>query len=332
MARPNRQKIKLLKIIEMLRQEADMDHPLKTLEICKKLNDMEISCDRRTVTQDMALLNEEGYVVVSKQIGHEKGYYLDEEPRGLSVPELKIIIDALQAANFVTEAKTDELVEKVARLGGTRKRDILESNIVHFNNRKHSNEEIYENVETLERAIQKKQQAAFYYFKLNENGERVYQKDKKRYVVEPIALIFNEDNYYLMTWNSKYGAGTTYRVDRMDDISIEEEPITEQALMKDAEIAEYTGQVFKMYGGEPWDVTIEFKDALIGPVQDKFGEDVNIIRTGPDRCVASVKVQVSPTFWGWMFQFAGMMKILSPQSLVDNYQEIAGVAGEIIEE
>ena len=120
MARPNRQKIKLLKIIEMLRQEADMDHPLKTLEICKKLNDMEISCDRRTVTQDMALLNEEGYVVVSKQIGHEKGYYLDEEPRGLSVPELKIIIDALQAANFVTKAKTDELVEKVARLGGTR--------------------------------------------------------------------------------------------------------------------------------------------------------------------------------------------------------------------
>lgn len=328
MAEPNKQKIKLIKILELLRQEADMEQPLKTREICTKLNELGISCDRRTVTMDMALLNEEGITVHSKMIGHEKGYYLDEQPRGLNIPELKIIIDALQAANFVTEGKTEELVNKVANLAGTRKKEIMDGNIVHFNNRKHTNEEIYENVVTLETALQGRKQASFYYFKLNENCEKVYQKEKKRYVVEPIALIFNEDNYYLMTCNSKYEDITNYRVDRMEEVAVEEEPISEVAMLKDEEIATYTGQVFKMYGGELRDVTLDFHDSLIGPIHDKFGEDINIIRTGTDRCVASVKVQFSPTFWGWMFQFAGDMKILSPQDMVDEYRKIAARASE----
>ena len=140
--------------------------------------------------------------------------------------ETKIIIDALQAANFVTEGKTEELVNKVANLAGTRKKVIMDANIVHFNNRKHTNEDIYENVATLEKALQGKKQASFYYFKLDENCEKVYQKEKKRYVVEPFALIFNEDNYYLMTWNSKYEDITTYRVDRMEEVAVEEEPIS----------------------------------------------------------------------------------------------------------
>ncbi len=319
MIKDNKQKIKLLQLNEMLRQESDPEHPLRTVVICDKLKTFGISCDRRTLSKDIKVLREFGFDIKEKMIGHEKGYYVDQ--RGFSVAELKIMIDAIQAASFVTKDKTDDLVYRIATMGGTRKSDILKSNIVCFNTRKHTNEEIYSNVEVLEKALQEKTQASFYYFDLNEKGERVYRKEKKRYVVEPMALIFNEDNYYLMCFSSKYDGITNYRVDRMEDVQVEEEPVTPGAIIDDSDIAEYTKQAFKMYGGPVIDITLEFDDKLLGVVEDKFGEDVNVVRTGPDKLVASVQVQESPVFWGWLFQFGKQMKILSPESLVKQYKD-----------
>ncbi|MCR5487111.1 MAG: WYL domain-containing protein [Lachnospiraceae bacterium] len=318
MVKSNYQKIKLLKLIEMLRQESDPDHPLRTMVICKKLTTMGISCDRRTLSKDIGLLRDFGYEIGSKMIGHEKGYYVEE--RGFSVPELKIMIDAIQAATFVTKEKTEDLVNRIAAMGGTRKLDIIKSNIVCFNTRKHSNEEIYDNVEVLEEALQAKKKASFYYFDKDEQGNRIYRKDKKRYKAEPMALIFHEDNYYLMCFSSKYDGITNYRVDRMEGVLVENEPVSSKAIMDDSDIARFTEQAFKMYGGPVTDVTIEFDDSLMGAVQDKFGEHVHIVRTSPDKCVASVQLQVSPTFWGWIFQFGKKVKILSPEALAEEYK------------
>jgi len=327
MVKDNCQKIKLLKLIEMLRQESDPDHPLRTVVICKKLTKMGISCDRRTLSKDIGLLRDFGYEIGSKMIGHEKGYYVDN--RGFSVPELKIMIDAIQAATFVTKDKTEDLVNRIAAMGGTRKVDIINSNIVCFNTRKHSNEGIYDNVEVLEEALQAKKKASFYYFDRDEKGNRIYRKNKKRYEVEPMALIFHEDNYYLMCFSSKYDGITTYRVDRMEGVLVENEPVSSKAIMDDSDIAKYTEQAFKMYGGPVTDVTIEFEDGLMGAVQDKFGEHVHIVRTSPEKCVASVQLQVSPTFWGWIFQFGKKMKILSPEGLVDEFKNKASALVEM---
>lgn len=319
MVRDNCQKVKLLKLIEMLRQDSDENHPLKTVEICEKLARMGITCDRRTLSKDIHTLRNYGYEIGAVMIGHEKGYFMVEKE--FTIAELKIMIDAIQAASFVTPEKTDDLVNKVASMGGSSKVDILKSNIVCFNARKHTNEGIYDNVEVLEEAIQAKKQASFYYFDRNEKGQRVYRKDKKRYVVEPMALIFNEDNYYLMCFSSKYDGITNYRVDRMEEVAVEDAVVSEGAMIDDSDIAEYTRQAFKMYGGPVMDVTLDFDDKLIGVVQDKFGEHVNIVRTAPNRCVAPVQLQVSPTFWGWLFQFGKQMRILSPESLVNECRD-----------
>lgn len=197
MENDNRQKVKLLQLIEIMKQETDPEHPLKTIELCAKLKELGITCDRRTLSRDISVLQEFGYPISSKMIGHEKAYF-SEEKRSFSVAELKIMIDAIQAASFVTTNNTDDLVNRIAEMGGSRKADILKSNIVCFNTRKHTNEDIYKNVEVLEEALQGKTMASFYYFDRNEKGERIYRKDKKRYMVEPMALIFHEDNYYLM--------------------------------------------------------------------------------------------------------------------------------------
>ena len=128
-----------------------------------------------------------------------------------------------------------------------------------------------------------------------------------------MALVFNEDNYYLMSFSQKYDNVTNYRVDRMDEVMVEDEPVSEKAILPDDDIAGYTEQVFKMYNGPVTDITVEFDDKLIGVIQDKFGEDTKIVRTAPTRCVASLKVQISPVFWGWIFQFIGEMSIVSPE-------------------
>lgn len=322
----NCQKIKLLKLMELLRQETDEHHPLSTNEICNRLSTMGISCERRTLAKDILLLNEQGFEVMCCRVGKEKGYYIED--RSFSVPEIKILIDAVQAANFITEKKSSELIDKISALGGSHQADILKSNLVHFNTRKHSNETIYYSVAYLEDAIQQKNKVLFRYFDLDEHGEKVYRRDGHRYVVEPVALVFHEDNYYVVVYSAKHDSTANYRIDRMDSVEIIDEPVSQKALTLRNEVAGYTERVFKMYGGQSVDLVIEFDDKLIGAVYDKFGENTKMIRTHEHGCVATVKVQISPTFWGWLFQFGNQMRILSPANLTEEYKNMVG---EVIE-
>lgn len=319
MSQENNQKIKLLKLMELLRQETDEDHPMRTGVICDKLRAMNISCDRRTLHKDMKMLNEQGYEVMREMIDHELAYYVSD--RSFSVPELKILIDAVQAASFVTDRKSTELIDKIAELGGSHRAEILKDNIVRFNTRKHSNEAIYYNVGYMEQAIQQNKKIIFRYFDLDENRQKVYRRDGHHYVVEPVGLVFIEDNYYLVVYSTKHEGTANYRVDRMDSVEIIEEEITEVAKLHRDNLSSMTESSFKMFGGRAVDITLEFEDSLIGVVYDKFGEDTNMRRIDEHTCIAVVNVQISPTFFGWLFQFGKKMRITSPAAMKDEYMK-----------
>lgn len=319
MAKENSQKIKLLKLMELLRQETDEQHPMAATVVCQKLNDMEVACDRRTLTRDIQALNDYGYEVMTTMISHEKAYYVED--RSFSVPELKILIDAVQAASFVTEKKTAELIEKIANLGGSHSAEILQSNMVCFNTRKHRNESIYYNVAYLEDAIEQNKKVIFRYYDLDANGQKVYRRGGHHYVVEPIGLVFNEDNYYLMVYSARHDNTANYRIDRMDSVEIVEEDICKKALELRQSVAGYTEQAFKMYGGQPVQITLQFSNKLIGAVYDRFGEGTKMIPIGDEDCAATVMVQISPTFWGWIFQFGKLMRIISPDGIIEQYKE-----------
>lgn len=319
-------KMKMLALWEILRQDSDAEHPLSTNELCRKLNAKGIPCERKSVPTDMAQFKDYGFEVESKKIGRERVYYIED--RQFSVPELKILIDAVQAATFITPKKSAELVEKLAALGGSHRAEILRSNIVHFNTRKHTNESIFYSVNELEQALIQKRQASFLYFDLNEKHERVYRKEQKRYIVDPIALVFLSDNYYLMCYSTKYEQIVSYRVDRMENVTVLETPACPQAQLPEQQIAAFTEQTFKMFGGETEEVTLRFSDELIGTVYDKFGEDTQMYRVDENSCGAKVTVQVSPTFWGWVFQFRGELEIVEPQELIDTYKSLLESASE----
>lgn len=321
MAEEKNQKIKLMKIMEILRQETDEEHPMTKVELAARLVAMNVSCSPRSLIRDIKLLNEQGYEIMERLMGHEKGYFVCD--RSFSVPELKILIDAVQAAGFVTEKKTGELVDKIAALGGSHRAAILKGNIVKFNTRKHTNETIYYTVGFIEDAIQRNKKIVFRYFDLDENGQKVYRRDGHHYVVEPVALVFNEDNYYLIVYSEKHDGTANYRVDRIDSVEIIDDPISDKARSLRRKVARYTEEAFKMFNGQPETITLRFTDKLIGPVLDKFGEVTKMTRVDDHTIEATVQVRIAPTFWGWLFQFGTDMDIMEPEALKEEYKNKA---------
>ena len=317
MPNDNCQKIKLLKLMELLRRDTDEDHPITTSEICRRLGEMGISCERRTVGKDMKLLREQGYEIMSELSGHENSYWIAD--RSFSLPELKILMDAVQAAHFIPPDKTEELVAKIAALGGSHQSELLQGNLVRFTARKHSNHSIFYNVQEIETAIQHEQTVSFRYFDLDEKMERIYRGNARRYHVEPLTLVYEDNNYYMLTYSAKYDHLTPYRVDRMDRVQVEESPLSKTALEKKENSKIAVEQASRMFMGKTRSITLEFSDQLIGTMFDKFGEDLKIERVNADLCRAPVEIQISPTFWSWLFLYPGEIRVVKQKELVEQY-------------
>ena len=318
---PKFQKIKLLKIWEILNRKTDEQHPITTQELIAELNILGITADRRTIYTDIDSLQEFGYEIQNKRRNHDMVYWLPK--RQFDLPEIKIIMDCIYSSKFVTASKTEELIDKLADLGGSGRGDLLKRNAIHFNAVKHSNESIYEIVDVLERAIESKKKVSFNYFLLNQSGERVYKHNNKLYVEEPLAMVCNDGNYYLLCYHSEEEYENhikTFRVDRIDNISLLEEEISKEGKTALRKAKQYSLQAFKMYGGPLRRVTLKFDESLIGVIYNKFGEKTVIKKSG-DKFTASVQVQISPTFWGWIMQFPTTMKIKSHEDLKEQYRD-----------
>lgn len=313
-------KLKLLRLLELLQSESTQQKPLSTAQICLRLEKMGMHCERRTLYRDIKLLIDCGYDIEIVTERNANLYYYKKETE-LSFSELKILIDAAKAASFITQEQTEELLRKLVALGGSRKKELLSSNMVFFNSHKHSNTDVYDAVSTIEAAIKNKTRISFFYFDLDEHAERVYRHDKKEYLVDPIVLIFKNDNYYLRGYAPDHDEIRNYRVDRMADVKTTTLPMDAKANVSPAEIEEYISQSFKMYGGETVEALLEFKDKLLDVIFDKFGEGTPIVRKNDNTCIATVKVQASPTFWGWYFQFPDKMRICSPDSLAEECEK-----------
>ena len=313
----NCQKIKLLKLMELLRHETDENHPITTSEICRRLGEMGISCERRTVGKDMKVLREQGFEIMSELKGHENSYWISD--RSFELPELKILMDAVQAARFIPKDKTEDLLAKIAALGGSHQAELLQGNLVRFNTRKHSNRSIFYNVQAIEDALQARRKLSFRYFDLNENLEKVYRMDGGSYVTEPVTLIYDDNNYYMTAYSVKYQHLVSYRVDRMDQVRVEEEALSEEAQAQIGKSSNMVEKAFRMFRGEQRVVTLHFRDNMIGILYDKFGEDLQIDRIDNNICEATVTVQISPPFWSWLFMLSGDLRLVGPSDLMKEY-------------
>lgn len=140
-----------------------------------------------------------------------------------------------------------------------------------------------------------------------------------RYEAEPVSLVYDDNNYYMVCYSPKYGHTVTFRVDRMEKVRTEDEIISEEAMKQRDDPTETVAQAFRMFFGEQREVKLRFHDRLIGLMYDKFGEDLKITRVDGQHCEAEVTVQISPPFWSWLFMLSGDMRLTGPEDLVERY-------------
>ena len=310
-------RVRLLRIWEILNRETDEDHPMGTETLREKLLEGGIDCHRVTLYEDIKLLNEAGYEIMTRR-GRSNQYYVMD--RKFSNPEVHILMDAVQAASFITEKKTAELVDKIAHLAGSQKAAVLKKNIVQFNTAKSDNESIYYSVSEIVTAINNRQKILFRYFDYDRNHERVYRRDGHRYVVSPFATIFADGHYYLVIYDDRHNKMVHYRIDRMENVTL----LNELAVMPPDEIAfdfgSYKKQLFGMFSGETTSVTIEMSSHLIDVVFDLFGENTKILPLGDNKIRFSADVQISDLFYGWCSSFSENVKLIAPQNVLNDYK------------
>lgn len=315
----NVRKVKLLKIWEILSRETDEDHPMSTQDIIKRLGAVGIPCERRTLYADVKTLNEFGYEILCNR-GTRNEYFVTD--RTFNISELQILIDAVQAASFVTEKKTAELIDKIASLGGNQKADVLKGNIVQFGTIKGKNESIYYSVSEITQAINNKKKISFNYFNYDVGHVRKYRmrksnpSERKLYVVNPVATVFHDDKYYLFCYNDFHGNIVQYRVDRMENVNMLEADIIPNKESPDFDLSKHQRSLVGMFGGKEECVTFHCDNSVLDSIYDKFGESVAIKKIDENTLKFSAKVQLSKPFYSWVCGFGNKLKIVAPKSAV----------------
>ena len=310
----HQRKIRPKVVYDILLKESDEQHPMSTYEIIDKLKERGISAERKTLYEDIKLLNAYGYEVLSER-GRTNYYYVVD--RSFDIAELRILTDAVEAARFVTAKKSAVLQKKLMELAGKSGKESLGAEHLRFDVVKLKNENIFYNVDTLDACISAGKKCSFLYFDYDFEGRRRYRKDMQPYVVSPVQMLFEDNNYYLLAISEHPGV-TAYRVDRMDKVTMEADDAERGDV---ADISEFRKQVFSMYGGEAVNVELECDESYVNVIVDKFGFGVTMLKLDDSTVRIKVRVQLSPTFFGWLATGGGKIKIAAPAEAEEKYRE-----------
>lgn len=316
MARESNQKLKILYLLKILWEETDEENALTMNEIIAELSRYGIPAERKSIYDDIEKLQFFGVDVATRR-NRTTEYFIAQRP--FEIPELKLLVDAVQSSNFITSKKSEELINKLSNLTSKYQAKSLKRQVYVADRVKTLNECIYYNVDRLYSAIDQNKQISFKYFHYTVKKEKEFRKEGKRYVTSPYALSWDNENYYLIAFSEKYQNYTHYRVDRMSDIEIVNQKRVIPPANKHLDLADYSKKAFNMYNGSEETVELQFDNSLINVVIDRFGQNIFLQKADDYSFVIKTKVLVSPTFFAWMFQFNDKAKILSPEHVVQRY-------------
>lgn len=324
MAKSSRQKQKLLYLHKILLEKTDENHPLTFSEIKQELAAYGIQTERKSFYDDLEILESFGLDICRVRTNTVK-YFVGS--RDFEVAELKLLVDAIQSAKFITRSKSLKLIEKLEGLVSENEGRLLHREVVVTNRVKTLNERIYYNVDFLHNAISQGKKVSFKYleWKINFGGEqkiiRTERKNGESYVVSPWVLCWDDENYYLVAYDSAAGIIKHFRVDKMEKITLLDDKRDGEAVFEKFNPARYAKSVFSMFGGEECDVKLSVSNELIGVMVDRFGSDIYVIKETDHSFILNVKVVLSPQFYAWLFGMGTGVKLLTPQRAVREYRD-----------
>ncbi len=319
MAQGEKQRIKLLYLLKILSEETDDNHGLTLKEITAKLNAYGINADRKTLYSDFEALRSFGIDIINAKGGRDTYYHIGS--RQFELPELKLLVDSVQSAKFLSARKSNELIKKIESLGSRHDAKHLQRQVWISGRIKTMNESIYYNVDTLHEAISANKQVRFHYYQWNIKKEMELRKGGAWYKVSPWGLMWNDENYYLIAFDAEEQKIKHYRVDKMIHLQTIEEERKGSKEFKEFNLPKYTKSLFRMFSGEPATVTLEGRNELAGVVIDRFGKDIIIQKKDEDHFSAQVNVAVSGQFLGWVFAIGDGLKITAPEKVVEQMRD-----------
>ena len=315
MARQSGQKLKLLHLQDILRRETDEDHPLTLAQIQELLEQRGVSAERKSLYDDMEQLRLLGEDIVTTRDTTVR-YYIGE--RTLDMPQLRLLVDAVQSSKFITRKKSEELIRRLESLTSRHLAGQLQRQVLVSGRIKNMNESIYYNVDSLQTAITANRQVRFQYFDWGSDKKQHLRHEGKLYTVSPWALTWDDENYYLIAYDKDRAEVRHYRVDRMLRIRQTDTPREGEAVFRKMDMALYTRKTFGMFGGEEQPVTLWCTARMAGIILDRFGQDVALIPEGEGFTVR-VPVVVSPQFFSWLSGFGTDIRLIKPQAVAEEY-------------
>lgn len=320
MAKCENQKLKLLLLKDYLEQNTDEQHPATMAELLAYLSENGISAERKSIYSDLQALEDYGMDLIHTG-GKKAGYYLAS--RAFELPEVSLLVDAVQSSKFLSEKKSMDLIKKLSTLASIHQAKSLRRQVTVTGRVKTMNESIYYNVDRIHEAINSNSQITFRYFEWGVDHEKHFRKELR--TASPYALCWDSENYYLVAHTDAHGI-THFRVDKMASITQTGIPRTVTEETKRIDLADYAKQVFYMFNGERVSVRLRFHSSLAGVVIDRFGRDVMLIPDGEEHFCITIDVMLSPMFLSWLTSFGDRVRILSPDSVIDAYKKLCAAS------
>ena len=317
MAKSPNQKLKLLYLVDILERKTDENHPMTAAALIEELEKVDVSAERKSIYDDINQLIDYGYDIVHNKARVGGGYYMAS--RRFELAELKVLVDSVQASRFISAKKTRELIDKLEKLCSIHEEKQLKRQVYVLNRIKTDNESIFYNVDYIHEAIHCNKQISFQYYEWSTSKEMKLRRNGERYVVSPLGLIWDDENYYLIAYEEDNGI-RHYRVDKMKSIEILEALRSEESGYKDFDPASYSNKVFGMYGGETGTVTLSFPEKLTGVMLDRFGKDILLRKDGESHFSIRADVVISDHFFGWLAGLGKQVKIVSPDNIREQYK------------
>ena len=318
MAKASNQKLKLIYLIKIFTEKTDENHCLSSQDLIAELSSYGIPAERKSIYDDIECLVHLGYDIVNVKSRTNGGYYLAS--REFELPELKLLVDAVQSSRFITQKKSRELISKIEKLAGPYDAKQLQRQVFVAGRVKTENESIYYNVDSIHHAIQNNVPIVFTYLEWNVKKELQPRREGKTYQISPFALTWQDENYYLIAYDDIEEKIKHFRVDKMKKITeLSDEKRKGMEAFEKFDIGEYTKYTFGMFGGKTETITLRLPAQMVGIILDRFGRDTDIRSLDDSFVSARINAAVSGQFYGWVTGLGEQVSILTPDTVRQGY-------------
>lgn len=311
-------KLKFLYLIDIFKKYTDEEHALNVSEICELLESRYgLTSERKSLYKDIEILTDYGFDMIHANTP-KNGYFLGE--REFETAELRLLSDAVQAADFISPQKTRQLITKIESFSSKYQAQNLREQVYIDSRRKTNNEKIYYVISNLDTAIKQQKMVKLIYTRRHITDKYTTCSEERDFILNPYALIWSDDHYYLICNNPKYDNLMHLRIDRI--LSVEMLNRTARSFSEVTEYknrfdcADYAGKIFSMFSGEPVKVELSCDNSLIEQMLDRFGDDISLVRSSEqDRFKLKVSAAVNDGFVSWIMSFGEKIKVVYPEEL-----------------